>query len=94
MQTLLRPVIAGLLALLALSVVSGAQPAAPRFALPSEPRIIETAQQKVRHARETWAFKPAAQDLWIGNTTRRSGGSRLLFALDGTIYLTTGGRQD
>ncbi len=31
------------------------------------------------------------QDLWIGNTTRRSGGSRLLFAPDGTIYITTGG---
>ena len=31
------------------------------------------------------------QDLWIGNTTRRSGGSRLIFANDGTIYITTGG---
>ena len=31
------------------------------------------------------------QDLWAGNTTRRSGGSRLLFAPDGTIYITTGG---
>ena len=31
------------------------------------------------------------QDLWVGNTTRRSGGSRLLFAADGTIYITTGG---
>jgi len=32
------------------------------------------------------------QDLWIGNTTRRSGGSRLIFANDGMIYITTGGR--
>lgn len=31
------------------------------------------------------------QDLWIGNTTRRSGGSRLIFANDGMIYITTGG---
>jgi glucose/arabinose dehydrogenase len=31
------------------------------------------------------------QDLWTGNTTRRSGGSRLAFAPDGTIYITTGG---
>ena len=31
------------------------------------------------------------QDLWIGNSTRRSGGSRLAFAPDGTIYITTGG---
>lgn len=31
------------------------------------------------------------QDLWVGNTTKRSGGSRLLFAPDGTIYITTGG---
>ena len=27
----------------------------------------------------------------MGNPTRRSGGSRLLFAPDGTIYITTGG---
>ena len=31
------------------------------------------------------------QDLYVGNPTRRSGGSRLAFAGDGTIYITTGG---
>ncbi len=31
------------------------------------------------------------QDLFVGNTTKRSGGSRLMFAPDGTIYITTGG---
>lgn len=31
------------------------------------------------------------QDLYVGNPTRRSGGSRLAFAADGTIYITTGG---
>jgi glucose/arabinose dehydrogenase len=31
------------------------------------------------------------KDLYVGNPTRRSGGSRLAFATDGTIYITTGG---
>ena len=31
------------------------------------------------------------QDLYVGNPTRRSGGSRLAFAPDRTIYITTGG---
>jgi glucose/arabinose dehydrogenase len=42
-------------------------------------------------ARFEGAGLTTVQDLWIGNTTRRSGGSRLLFAPDGTIYITTGG---
>jgi glucose/arabinose dehydrogenase len=33
----------------------------------------------------------SVQDLYVGNPTRRSGGSRLAFAPDGTIYITTGG---
>jgi aldose sugar dehydrogenase len=179
-----KTLVAGVLTLTALAAAVTAQTQAPRFALLTSPRVIDTAQQKVRvsvvargiphpfsllvlpdgdmlvserssgklhairqgmldpkplsgvpavhigfhaglldlaaHPKFTenrliyfTYHKPAAeagsysialargrfegagltnvQDLWVGNTTRRSGGSRLIFANDGTIFITTGG---
>jgi aldose sugar dehydrogenase len=184
MQLPVRLIVAASLTLIALTAAVTAQAQAPRFALMTTPRVIETAQQKVRvsvvahgiphpfsllvlpdgdmlvserssgklHAIRQGVLdpkpltgvptvhigfhaglldlaahpkfsenrliyftyhKPAAeagtysivlargkfegsgltnvQDLWTGNTTRRSGGSRLIFAHDGTIFITTGG---